>query len=530
MWIQTVDDPTSYVLRVTHRGEVPFVPTEVGAHELRTAIAPVDGLLPDRTYRYDILKRGHRVPGSQGSVRTMPDPDSSAEVTFLAVSCNHHGEEGIWARLAATVREQRPRFLVMLGDNVYLDKDPNLWKEHVESPSSRRRAAMADQYRTSWSRPHVKEVLANVPTYMIWDDHDIRDGWGSFAPDSPTLAQRFDRPGSQRIFRKYERYFEDARHLYWHFQMAHNPPHSADLVSPGSPVASTPETGRAPTVGVRSAMPMTFRCGRTAVVLVDARGDRDLWREEDPVLGARQWDFLDQFVDALDPSVDAVVIVTTVPIVGMSATGQAQFVLGTRTDDVELFRTGDEDGLWALQDTSGEKTQILLAAAGSYVGSKIGSNPGWGSYKLSDIDDIRDQWSHEYSRPEQVALLRYAARIAHANRRADSPRRVLFVGGDWHAGGTFDIEIADHDGTVPCLVTSGVSQRADDSEPLLHTLADESMEVGPGISATMRTLVADYNFGSVTIVPTGGTPAVTPALVHEGTSTTFGYRISLRLP
>ena len=36
-----------------------------------------------------------------------------------------------------------------------------------------------DLYIQCWSRPEVSKVLASIPTIMMWDDHDIFDGWGS---------------------------------------------------------------------------------------------------------------------------------------------------------------------------------------------------------------------------------------------------------------------------------------------------------------------------------------------------------------
>lgn len=35
-------------------------------------------------------------------------------------------------------------------------------------------------YLERWSRPEVAAVLARLPTVMMWDDHDIMDGWGSY--------------------------------------------------------------------------------------------------------------------------------------------------------------------------------------------------------------------------------------------------------------------------------------------------------------------------------------------------------------
>jgi hypothetical protein len=63
---------------------------------------------------------------------------------------------------------------------------------------------------------------------MIGDDHEIRDGWGSFArqPDAGGML-----PG-RKIHEKYHAFFADARDVARHFQMVHNPPPALGLSQP----------------------------------------------------------------------------------------------------------------------------------------------------------------------------------------------------------------------------------------------------------------------------------------------------------
>ena len=89
---------------------------------------------------------------------------------------------------------------------------------------------MADKYRPNWIRAPVRRVLASVPIYMLWDDHDIRDGWGSEPADSPTLAARY--PRGREIHAQFVAFFEDARDVYWHFQRV-LAPLPGDIPDPG---------------------------------------------------------------------------------------------------------------------------------------------------------------------------------------------------------------------------------------------------------------------------------------------------------
>lgn len=102
---------------------------------------------------------------------------------------------GLWKRLGQdSVPGAYLSLLIMGGDQIYAD---GLW----EQPWMRAFAEMTDEemahapvtpeieanidafyeqlYLRQWGRPEVAAVLAQVPSIMMWDDHDIFDGWGS---------------------------------------------------------------------------------------------------------------------------------------------------------------------------------------------------------------------------------------------------------------------------------------------------------------------------------------------------------------
>ena len=496
IWIRVLDDPGLYRLRVLGAGTVPFMSTEGGPIEFGTAIAQIQGLRADREYRYQVLRRGRAVPGSRGSFRTMPAPGSLAELQFVFISCNHQQEEGIWRQLKTFIDDSKPRFLLMMGDQVYVDQNGDVWKSHLDRPPAGRRQALAQKYQDNWSREPLREIMANIPVYMTWDDHEIRDGWGSWAPDSPTMAARY--PRGESIYARHAAYFGDARDVYWHFQMAHNPP-----VDPPAP-------------GERKAMPFTFSCGRLSVLVLDSRGERDIWREGHPVLGQEQWQFIDDVVANLSAETDVLAIVTPTPIATMSPKSIAQFSadqLEHLAPDVRLFRRGDARRLGNLINEGGTGLPGETRA-----GEGLNKILGKSVFKIrAKIDEVRDQWSHHFSRPEQAALIRKAGAARTSRRTSHTPREVIFLGGDIHMGGSFEITVSDPAFQALCLVSSGISQAADKAIDSLVTV-DESFEVAPGIRCKQRELVQDYNFGVVQIIPTGGRPEIVPAIVHSRTS------------
>lgn len=496
------DNPEWYALRVAGRGLFPFVSTETDGLEFGTALAFADGLRPERKYRYEVMRRGHVVPGAHGAFRTMPAPGSFADMLFVSLSCSDWRLDGAWPLLEKYVKEAQPRFILMMGDQVYLDfgdtKKEHIWPEYLDAKPAQRRQAMAQRYQQHWSREPIRRIMANTPTYMLWSDHEVRDGWGSWASDSPTLQQKY--PRGAKIAEQYNRFFEDARDLYWHFQACHNPPPPAYVSTP-------------PRHGERQAMPFSFQCGRLRVLMLDDRGDRDLWRETNRALGHEQWRFINgEFVPNLRSDVDALAIVTQAPIVAMSPSGETQRRLGHRNDDVALFMQGDGKGLLALQSHSDSTWEMVGVGIDRLVFKDALPN---NNFHIAEFDEARDQWSHYLSRPEATALIRTAAQARTTNRRTGEGRGVVFLGGDIHSGALFDISVSNPKFTMQCLTSSGICQAG---SHVIGAKVDEDFEVAPGIRAKLQHFVGDYNFGVTHILFSGGTPVISNVIAHAGQS------------
>ncbi|MPY90386.1 MAG: hypothetical protein GEU99_21000 [Luteitalea sp.] len=522
IWIQVFDDPRFYSLRVQGAGIFQFVSTE-GVLEFGTAIATARGLRPDWRYRYSVLRLGRFVPHGSGTFRTMPQPASMANLLFCAISCNGATSDGVWEAFGRYVDDAQPQFILMMGDQVYMDEDPpDVFEAHFQSSPAVRRKAFAEKYRLNWSREPVRRLLANTPTYMIWDDHDIRDGWGSSASDSPTLLQRY--PRGAEIFAKSNAFFEDARDAYWHFQGCHNPQPAApgDVLDPALPNY----VGAPPLHGQRRAMPFALRCGRLVVLMLDSRGDRDVFRDTYPVLGTEQWQFIDHVFHNLPADVEALAVVTPTPIASMDPDGQTQKLMGGRTDDVELFKRGDLEAFLTLGERSSESAgQMLVAAGGSHLSKLAGRQINLGSFKLSSIDEARDQWSHLFARPEQADLLRKAGEARLANRTAGSPRGLIFLSGDIHVGCLFEISSLNPRYTAASLTSSGISKEEGRSF-VVGVFVDEDFAVAPGVRSTLKDVITTFNFGVIQVIPTGAGAKIHGAVAHEGNSFAVGVDVA----
>lgn len=101
-------------------------------------------------------------------------------------------------RMIAEQHARRPfHLLIQGGDQIYADQ---LWYVHEalsvlgenrdRAPQVEFNDDIADAvfghffnlYVDNAAEPGIREVLAAVPSLMIWDDHDIFDGWGSWSP------------------------------------------------------------------------------------------------------------------------------------------------------------------------------------------------------------------------------------------------------------------------------------------------------------------------------------------------------------
>jgi alkaline phosphatase D len=115
----------------------------------------LDGLAPDTLYQYQVSIDGKSDSSWEGSFKTAPIKGRSTAFRMAITSCMKiRRPQGSWNLLLA----EQPDFHLTVGDTHYADTtDPTVQLKHHVT------------YR------RVKEfanVLRQVPTYAIWDDHD----------------------------------------------------------------------------------------------------------------------------------------------------------------------------------------------------------------------------------------------------------------------------------------------------------------------------------------------------------------------
>jgi alkaline phosphatase D len=119
--------------------------------------AEVRGLSSATAYTYEVLREEQAPAGWAGRFQTAPRQGEGGGLRLALASCMHverFPEQPSWSLLLA----EQPDLLLLLGDNVYANTtEPGpIWQAHL----SQRQV------------PSFAEVIRQIPTLAIWDDHD----------------------------------------------------------------------------------------------------------------------------------------------------------------------------------------------------------------------------------------------------------------------------------------------------------------------------------------------------------------------
>lgn len=295
----------------------------------------------EAVYRYDI--NIPRAPKTETRVEYQFDstsqswsfyvPPTDGKPRMVFVSCNGFSsvtaikkvknKNYLWNHMADLHKKTPYNVLIMGGDQVYADQ---VWeicpalKKWVETPFETRKlqefsAEMAEQansfyfnlYRERWHQPEVEGMLSSVPTIMMWDDHDIFDGWGSYNRE----IQHCD---------VYQGMFNIAKRYFSVFQQQVDPRileyHPSKLANQDS-------------------FTLTFELGDYAILAMDTRSERSQKR----VLSCETWDTIWDWADRLKPADDGgpkhLLLVIAVPVLHADF-GVLERVMGWMPGEQEL--------------------------------------------------------------------------------------------------------------------------------------------------------------------------------------------------
>ncbi|OOG39898.1 alkaline phosphatase D family protein [Polaromonas sp. A23] len=262
-----------------------------------------------------------------GQVFDFHVPAAGAPPRMAYASCNGFSSPGLmkqvkdknalWKRLhnLHTGRERingrsfGPYHLMLLGgDQVYSDA---IWQDArcpdimawSQLPRDKRRKApwtavlqaqvstfFEDLYLQRWAQPEVAQALAGLPSVMMWDDHDIFDGWGSYP------AEDHDCPVYQGIFAVARKYFA----LFQRHSPQDRPP---PCTLPDQPAFSS-----------------GYRVGNVGVLALDMRSERAPERksgnnlQSTQVMSEASWRAAYKWLDA-QTGMKHLVLMSSIPVV-----------------------------------------------------------------------------------------------------------------------------------------------------------------------------------------------------------------------
>jgi len=185
VWFRTVR-PARVEVRVTVDGaEKAFGPVESAAESDMSAVVPVTGLKPGTRYPYRVLVDGKPVSvAADAAITTAPAETKTGKVRIIFGSCFHR-----WGLANRTqenlIRSRRPAAMLLVGDIAVQDRKGHLGFHRADY--------LLREFHPGW-----RDLVASVPVYATWDDHDYFDN------DKAGVPKRYtdeDRTGVRDVFR-----------------------------------------------------------------------------------------------------------------------------------------------------------------------------------------------------------------------------------------------------------------------------------------------------------------------------------------
>lgn len=413
---------TVHLERATTRA-LQRVPLVLSGEECGVGVVTLSGLEPDTLYAYRLwwdesglapVDLKGLEPGDT-CFRTLPREGFEHQLDFLVTSCHNpetaalDGMNGfaVWSQIPDIIAyNKNVRFMLLIGDQVYAD---GIERRALREKNPRRRLGMyLGIYRKYWSDPHYRRVLCRLPAYLMWDDHDITDGWGS-------REDSFEEERPDIIKPEWQGLFTSARTAFQHMQASRNP-------APLSP-------------GFQEGFDTCFRVGRAGFVLADLRSHRNVrqgrvWSEAQ-LAGVERWVALER------ENLDVLFFCSSV-----------------------VFSHG-HPGLESLMRGAWPHVLKLISWLGSfrYAGARRMVSDFYRN--IGDLrDDLNDSWGSEPNRLEADRVLDFLFGLQNPPP-GQRPLSVVILTGDIHTPGYSTLYSADpaHAArpSIPHVVASPVS-------------------------------------------------------------------------
>lgn len=312
----------------------------------------LDGLSPETRYYYylvgppDIDRRIELGGNHQHWFRTLPEDPVGLRFGFY--SCHDPysvkpSNEGAWENFREILDDRQAHFVIGGGDQIYCDTNTpsriqDVWewlkdnKQALIIKYSDANGALDESglvkyfvklyrtyYRVYWNFENVRAVYRRFPQYMIWDDHEIMDGWGSLNRQEreEKLARIFRDDNPEKDYDLVMLMFRAASQVYWEYQHSHNPSTTLNLDDLDG-----------------AQWDYGFEHGEFAFYALDLRGHHDCERDNYRLLGETQFKRFQSWITSRNISQKkAIFIISPVPVVHWNETMANTIDMGSVKDD-----------------------------------------------------------------------------------------------------------------------------------------------------------------------------------------------------
>lgn len=182
VWVRTVR-PGKVEVHVEGIAK-PFGPVATTAESDLSAVVTVTGLKPGTTARYSVLVDGKPIVAPKHAAIRVPSNDPAVKTRIAFGTCPHRWGLGN-SQQANLIRSRHPAALLLYGDVAVQDRYNRLGLHRADY-------LMRDSF-AAW-----RSLVAAVPVYAAWDDHDY---FGDDLAGIPKGYTDADRRGVRDVFR-----------------------------------------------------------------------------------------------------------------------------------------------------------------------------------------------------------------------------------------------------------------------------------------------------------------------------------------
>ena len=185
VWMRTLRPAKVEVLVSVNGKEKKFGPVQSTAETDLTAIVPVTGLKPGSSNAYKVLIDGQPIPVADNTVINTPLEESTPAQTRIVFGSDFHRWGLGNQKQVDAIKSRKPVAMLLGGDIAVQDKYNKVGLHRADF-------LLRDFY------PAWKSLVAEVPVYVTWDDHDY---FGNDLAGIPKGFTENDKEAVWQVFR-----------------------------------------------------------------------------------------------------------------------------------------------------------------------------------------------------------------------------------------------------------------------------------------------------------------------------------------